>query len=219
MKKSILSIICILFLFSNFHLHSANGNFGGGTGSAESPFIIEDATDLDAIHYHLASISKQLHYKLANNIDLAAYLLPGGAGYAKYGTSGWLPFGQLHGENAFNGVFDGSGHTITGLWINRPEYNNVGLFGFAGSAVIVNLNIELSKRGIIGKHNVGSVVGCCDEVSIINCSTTGGNVEGIAQVGGLIGYSMNGNAIIDSFANVELTALYEFGNPVGANNK
>lgn len=203
------------FYFAPTMVQGSNGNFGGGNGAAENPFIVEDAADLDAIHNHLTSGSEKLYYKLVQDIDLTAYLLPGGAGYAKYDTSGWLPFGQPNGENAFSGVFNGNGHTITGLWINRPEYNNIGLFGFAEAAVITNLNVELSEIGIKGKHNVGCLAGYCENGSIVNCYVTEGTVKGIAQVGGLAGYT-NGVSFKDCFADIKVLGDYETGNLVGA---
>ena len=40
----------------------------------------------------------------------------------------WTPIG-LTGEGAYYGTFDGSGHTIRGLYINEPDADYRGLFG------------------------------------------------------------------------------------------
>ena len=41
------------------------GNFGGGDGSAKSPFLIEDAWDLNAMRKYLSS-----HFILMNDINM-----------------------------------------------------------------------------------------------------------------------------------------------------
>ena len=58
------------------------------------------------------------------------------------GGAGFDPIGDNTGQ--FMGRFDGLGHTITGLTINRPTTVDVGLFGFIGTGG------EIRNLGLVG---------------------------------------------------------------------
>jgi hypothetical protein len=99
---------------------------------------------------------------------------------------------------AFRGVFDGLGHTISDLYINRPTTDNVGLFGFNRSGDI--RNVGLVNGNITGRSRVGGLVGYNWYLgaSISNAYSTGtvtatgyndGEGGTIASVGGLVGYN------------------------------
>ena len=68
----------------------ANGNFGGGNGTTATPYLIEDADDLNAMRKNLDA-----SYKLVNDINL------GVAPYCE--GEGWNPIdnftGQLDGNS------------------------------------------------------------------------------------------------------------------------
>jgi hypothetical protein len=96
----------------------------------------------------------------------------------------WQPIGTL--LNAFSGIFDGQGHSISGIYIDDKTQENVGLFGVtAPDAVIKNLGVTDSY--IAGKDNVGAIVGDNAGV-VVNCYSTATvvseqdaqNVSGIA---------------------------------------
>ena len=191
-------ILASLLLTATTAVQAANGSFGGGTGTSGSPFIIEDAADLDAVRSNLSA-----YYRLANNIDLTDYLSSGGAGYSKWGSSGWLPIGDA--STPFQGNFDGNGKTIEGLWINRPSLRGVGLFGVAsGSFQFSNLNVKIDGD-VIGLQRVGGFVGeilwlASPTRTIINCNVTGGTVTGSGNcVGGFVGECNGRNEITDCY--------------------
>lgn len=76
----------------------ANGYFGGGDGTELSPFIIEDAFDLNTIRQHAMSES---YFTVVNdiNMDIPPF----------NGIGGWEPIPR------FNGMIYGNGHKITNL--------------------------------------------------------------------------------------------------------
>ena len=86
----------------------------------------------------------------------------------------------------FNGNYDGQGHSIFGLHINRPNHWDCGLFGkTVGGAKIRNLS--LLNGSVTGKGLVGGLIGIAVHTDVLNCSFEG-NVTGSAKiVGGLIG--------------------------------
>ena len=58
---------------------------------------------------------------------------------------------------AFTGVFEGNGHKITNLTINKPYKHYLGLFGYIDDGEVSNLGIE--NVTIDGDHFVGGLVG------------------------------------------------------------
>jgi len=171
---------------SNQATLTVNANaFSGGDGTAPNPFIITTPAQLDAVRNHLSA-----HFRLGNDINLTAYLASGGAGHAQWGAEGWLPIGTGWPTNTpFSGNFDGDGHKITGLWIDRPSTSCVGLFGYVNNATIKNLGLEISYDGLRGGDWVGGLVGRQQDGNIKNCYTTG-NVRGNLNVGGLVGRNL-----------------------------
>ena len=75
-------VLCAMYLLPAAAF-AANGFFGGGDGfSAGTPFLIEDAADLNAVHNNLSA-----YYRLANDIDLTDYLATGD-GFTAWGGAG-----------------------------------------------------------------------------------------------------------------------------------
>lgn len=79
----------------------------------------------------------------------------------------WVPIGTE--ERPFICIFNGSGHTISGLNITGTE-NNVGLFDRAVETTISNLIVSASS--ITGNDNFGVLAGRLIGCTITNCSVT-----------------------------------------------
>ncbi|MFA7325936.1 MAG: GLUG motif-containing protein [Candidatus Kapaibacterium sp.] len=119
------------------------------------------------------------NYELDNDID---------ASDTKNWNSGegFEPIGIEY--TPFQGIFEGHGHTIYGLYINSKRKENIGLFGLIYSPEGVR-NLHLRDIDITGKNTVGGLAGkLLRNVKITNCSATG-KVNGVEGVGGLIGGS------------------------------
>lgn len=100
------------------------------------------------------------------------------------GFRSWTPIGNSS-SNAYSGTFDGQGHTISGLYFNNPETDNVGLFGIS-SGTIKNLGVVNSY--IKGKDYVGAVCGINNGGGKIENCYNAGYVDGNRHyVGGLCG--------------------------------
>ena len=114
------------------------------------------------------------YYKLTDDIDLSAYAgMDGGKSWAPIGTE----------SKKFKSTFDGGGHKITGLTIDRPEEDNIGLFGLIQNGTVQNLG--LVNVSISGSRSVGGVAGVVYG-TVENCYTTG-SITGKYQVGGVAG--------------------------------
>ena len=110
--------------------------------------------------------------------------------------NGWLPVGPGTRTSAFSGTFNGGGHKISNLYINRTTaaLRRLGLFGVA-TGTIRNTGLENAK--VTGGENtlIGGLVGRAQgSPTISGCYASGGTIEGGAnvRVGGLVGYQAGG---------------------------
>lgn len=105
---------------------------------------------------------------------------------------GWAPIGAKHGT-AFSATFNGNGHEIKNLFIDSAAVN-IGFFGYANGATIINLGILANNTSVAGFSNVGIFAGEVEN-SIIRNSYSQGNVSGIDTVAGLIGTITNSEVL------------------------
>ncbi len=145
------------------------------------------------------------HYALGSDIAAAATAgWNAGAGFSPFGTQT---------NNSFSGMFTGMGHTITGLTINRPSTNYVGLFGAVNLGGVVR-DVGLVDVAIHGGSAVGGLVGFIELGSITNTYVTG-SVSGGGSVGGLVGFNHASGTITDSHATSVVTGGGTVGGLVG----
>lgn len=176
---------------------------GGGTSTVYSLILTLD--QLQNIEH--AGLSG--NYALAADIDATATVnWNDGAGFDPIGG----------GSTAFVGIFDGMGHTITGLTINRPGEAGVGLFGVVGNGGVVR-NVGLLGGNVHGGVDVGELVGL-NHGTISHTYATGnviGNVTGSSNgyVGGLVG--QNSGSISDAYATGSVSGREGVGGLVGLN--
>jgi len=108
-------------------------------------------------------------------------------------------------ENKYNGTFDGQGHRITNMNINRDSENNIGFFGWlrvGGTTTIKNLIIDASCS-IHGNNRIGGITGTYQTPIGSNGTITIENVINEANIsakgedaGGIFGGREGGNATI-----------------------
>lgn len=122
------------------------------------------------------------------------------------GIENFEPIGGGTGRKAFTGTFEGNGHTISNLTIDRPGTRDVGLFGRAEGGTVKNVSLE--DVDVTGGDYVGGLVGWNWGGHVTNSYVTG-EVSGGIVVGGLIGMSKVGHEsssrIHSSGANVTVT--------------
>lgn len=115
-----------------------------------------------------------------------------GADTATYYTLNiWTPIGGTQGlnEQYFEGVFDGGGKTVSGLFINNTE-DDQGLFGTADGAQIRNLSVA---GCVIGGDYTSGIAGIAQENSSIENCTNAAMVCGTSYVGGISGSLKDGS--------------------------
>jgi hypothetical protein len=166
--------------------------------------------DLDAIRYNVAN-----NHTLMNDLDSTTPGYDALAGPAAHGGKGWEPIGSSD-TGAFNGVFDGQGHQIRELFINRRDESEIGLFGAVEQSGIIQ-NIGVTDVTVIGAVHVGSLVGYNSGVIVRN-SWSSGSVSGSEFVGGLVGAN-DGSAMSNSHSACNTSGLSYTGGLVGANRE
>ena len=96
----------------------------------------------------------------------------------------WTPIGTE--SRPYTGNFDGSGHTITGLKIDKSGTDYVGLIGCLGSGGKVQ-NVTLTNISVSGANCVGGIAGQ-NYGTVENCSVNGTVTgKGFTDTGGIAG--------------------------------
>ena len=174
--------------------------FAGGDGTAENPYQIATAKQLDAVRNDLTA-----HYVLNNDIDLSDY-------------SSWKPIAEGYVNDAmhsFSGSFDGNGHVIRNMTIEVPTSGSyLGLFGYASGANFTNVILEDAViRGTLstGNHQVALLVGKTSKTTLSGC-TVSGSIQLVANdtsldIGGVVGQT--DGAVIENCVNRAEIALAE----------
>jgi len=138
------------------------------------------------------------YYKLMNDIDASDTANWNDSGTDASVLEGFDPIGgdlipPITGppyNPSFKGAFDGAGHEITGLMINRSSNYCVGLFGVVGSGGEVK-NLGIVGGAVTGYIGVGGLVGENDGGTVSACYATG-TVTGSVCCGDLVGENGGG---------------------------
>jgi len=166
---------------------------------------IRDWHDLYAIRDNLSG-----SYVLMNDLDATAAGYEELAGPTVDGGKGWQPIGAW--RSAFSGSFDGQGHEIRDLFINRPDEDYVGLFGSVGEGGVIS-NVGVIGAAVTGKELVGGLVG--HNSGTVSDSCFGGSVNGERLVGGLAGGNVD--TVSDCYSTGGVTGNEDVGGLVGIN--
>ena len=209
-----------------------------GDGSTDHPYIITKAAELAWFRNEVNRDGGNTSAcaKIADNVEVIDMSTVCHAADASknLGELSWVPIGV---GNAYTGTFDGSGKTISNLYI-KAEKREAGLFGYTFQSTIKNLtfenanvtntdlytgilvgvagyqttlqNIKISTKCQIigGKDYTGGIAGSLDG-NAYNCVNYA-MVQGQEDVGGLFGlYNRTGNS---------MTACANYGNVTATSN-
>ena len=151
----------------------------GYTDDGQGNYIVTTAEGLKAVADIANNGNLGINITLTENINLT--------------DMEWTPIGTNY-NNAYTGIFDGNGKTITGLTVTGSD-QYAGLFGRIGSGGTVK-NVVLEGVQITSDNSLGSVGGVAGYSygNIEYCSVSGSvSVSGISDVGGVVGYQVGGS--------------------------
>ncbi len=157
-----------------------------GKGTEDSPFLLQDKSDLMVLNMLLTdsvyiSFYGDKHYKMNADVTFSS-------------DDDWLPLGFVPKDTSiknnyitpgFSGVFDGGGHIVSGLVIKS---DTAGFFGYVNEGTVKNFGIENSS---IQGGVVGGIVGKIKYGEIENCWNNNTAVYGREVAGGIVGGGYN----------------------------
>ena len=135
---------------------------------------IDNEADLALLAYNLNTGATEywgFTFQLTRDLDMSAHY--------------WTPIGTI--DNPFSSKFDGGGHTISGIIVNRPNADFNGLFGYGKGCEIRDL--VLKNSSISGRDFTGGVIGSIypQQISNLFNVVSHATVSGANRVGGVAG--------------------------------
>jgi hypothetical protein len=155
-----------------------------GDGSSSAPYEIANLENLLWLSETQSEWAANKYFIQTADIDATVTAhLNDGAGFSPIGIYDWGNW-----EVSFQGNYNGQGHVIDGLYINRTENDYNALFGFLyGTATVQNLgvtNVNITGKGVAAL--VGAVYS--GNVTISNCYSSGTVTSTSGYTGGLVAY-------------------------------
>ncbi len=182
MKEVVVSVFYLMF-FPCFLF----AQYSGGQGTSSNPYKIgtpEDLIKLSNTSSHWGKYFIQT-FDITFNADETQVDWDGNGVINGDDADGFCPIGN--GSHYFYGNYDGQGHSIENLFIDRASSYYVGLFGLCDGGSISNLS--MINVDITGGTAVGGLAGYLDFSSSAENCYSSGLVTGSSLVGCLVGRS------------------------------
>lgn len=174
---------------------SVSASFSG-SGTSSSPYLISSAADLRLLSdkCRLGEKFTGKYFKMTTDITINRNVLNSdGEPNNDSNFERWIPIGRSAYDYSFQGIFDGDGHTVYGIYIKRDNITGGfhGLFGSIKGATIKNLTLKDSYiEAPTGAGIVSQCISRASEVLIYNCHNYATVRNGEA---GVVGYFSPGN--------------------------
>nr|MDE5561609.1 hypothetical protein [Bacteroidaceae bacterium] len=133
---------------------------------------------------HINAKAEGQNAVLTRDIDLGDY------DWTPIGTSANIPY---------SGVFNGDGHSISGLYIGNPEASYQGLFGYLKNGEISNVTVDGT---VSAKQYVGGIAGMLHDNACIDRCVNLAEISGTSYVGGIAGSLSRESSTISNSYNV-----------------
>ena len=200
--------------------------YAGGNGTKDSPFLISNAAELAQLAQDVNTekdFSLGRYFRLTQDIVVNTGVMATDLTRLQDYT-GRPPFpetpaiGNFSSETdymAFQGVFDGDGHTISGIYMTANQsVNYLALFRVIENAEIRNLGI-IDEFVYAGAY-LGGIVGRAINSRIINCHVTASHVFGWgSNSGGIVAQAMGTAKIQNCYYWGQLNGKNDMGGIVG----
>ncbi len=143
-----------------------------GIGTSLSPYIIKSTDEFASMMYYVNDQDSNVSYLMASYQLDANITLPSNVAWEGIGTQ----------QRPFNGSFNGSGHTISGLNLNNEQQIYNGLFVYVGAngyisdlEIFADTSSSAEYTGGIAGRLEGGLSGCGSNITL-----SGKNVGGLA---------------------------------------
>lgn len=169
MKTTTLFRSITTFLFCNLLLLTAKAQFASGTGTSTDPYVIMTTNQFQQMTNYKGSC-----FILMSDLDFTGFSLNS---IGSYGSGDNSP-------DRFHGVFDGNGHTIKNIVMNKPTDWDLSIFGVVDGATIKKIIVNNCQ--VTGSGRMGVLTGLTcrttiDQVAVVNssCIASGPHAGGI----------------------------------------
>jgi len=166
-----------------------------GDGSSANPYQIATLANLYWVDINSSSWGTNVYFKQTANIDATdTQNWCGGKGFQPIGNTSIF----------FEARYNGNGHTINKLYINRQTLDRLGLFGTIGFTSIDKLGVtNVNING--GTSAIGGVLGVDRNSTISECYSTGSITSNGTEVGGIIGYNNSNCTVSDCYSTISIS--------------
>ena len=181
-----------------------SGTYSGGSGTSGDPYQIATTADL----IELSNTSADWSAYFIQTADIAfnadeTQVDWDGDGSATWDTEdqkGFLPIGNS--SDKFTGSYNGDGHTIDYLYIDRASTDYIGLFGYINNATINSIGV--TNVDITGDTYIGGLTGGSYSSSTISRCYVTGSVAAANDAGGFLGYNLS-SSINNSYSTADVS--------------
>lgn len=188
--------------------------FAGGTGTESDPYLIEDATQLGAFRdsVNAGTTYSGEYVKLTQDVDIS------GAQWTPIGTSVRSGSGLASGSTPFEGTFDGTGHTVSGLTItqngtqSQGDDHAIGFFGAVMGGTVENLMLADASVNCSSSELAGIAVGFLSSNGTVNDVSTSGSLKAECGCGAIVGKMTLSGTIADCTNAASVTSTGGSGN-------
>lgn len=193
------STYLFFFILGTFLPFTIYGQFAGGSGTTQDPYLIGNIQQLQAV----SSVSNTAHFRLINDIDASQ-------------TATWNNGKGFEPISYQNGSLDGNNFIISNLVINRTNEDRAALIEHIGPNCTVK-DLTLENVNIRGKTRTASLCGVLSgEIQNVFVS---GTINGDDNSGGLAGEIYSGSNVSDCHTNANvMSSGSTVGGLIGYNN-
>ena len=219
------TVVKAIAVMNNFRSAVTTTNFvkdvglWSGSGTKNDPFIIDNTAKLDqlASRVNAGETYAGAYFKVTDDISYS-HSSPWDEATS---TESNFDIIGVYGQQ-FSGVFDGGGHTISGIRYYNPNKYFVGLFGTLVSATIRNLTLADTRitaddrSGCIAGNTMGGVIENCHVLADVCLHDKGNSCDH----GGIVGYNYSAISGCTSAATLSIDndkAGGPYGSIVGRN--
>lgn len=188
-RKALSLLIAVMMLISLVPLGTFTASALSGSGTYSDPYLIYTAQDLLDFRAKVADDEQSACAKLMNDLSFntgTSYnddLYNGGWSGEK--PMEWKPIGATMGTK-YKGIFDGNGHTISGVYNNSKYTNEIGFFDYTDEGAVIK-NLTIKDSWFWGEAYVGALIGKANKTTVTNCHNYSTYVVADDKLGGLIG--------------------------------
>ena len=200
LKSLFAAACCLVFPAGMFAQFS-----GSGSGTKDDPYRIFNADQLNQVRNFLGKTD--VYFSLEADIDMTGWIAENNP------SQGWLP---IEGNSVVKTLdFNGNGHTIKNLWINRPNSDYVGLFGYIATEGRI-YNLKLENANYVGNDYIGGIIAESSYMNLESCGFNG-KISGNDKLGGILGYCdvCENTSIINCFSRCIIAGNDQAGGIVG----